>query len=90
MIYVDAARPLGWSKGPSCHMMTDGTLDELHEFARRLGLRESWFQPKSSPHYDLTVTVRNRAVAMGAVEADRHKVVELIQLWRARAAEVQP
>lgn len=50
----------------SCHMMAT-TLEELHAFAERLGLRRSWFQPASSPHYDLTASKRELALQLGAV-----------------------
>lgn len=52
-------------KAGSCHLTAD-TVEELHAFAKRLGLRREWFQPKSSPHYDLTPGKRVRAVALGA------------------------
>lgn len=50
----------------SCHLMAD-TVDELHELAQRIGLRREWFQPLSSPHYDLTASKREKALAAGAV-----------------------
>lgn len=53
-------------KGGSCHLMAD-SLDELHAMAARLGLRRAWFQPVSSPHYDLTASKRERALELGAV-----------------------
>lgn len=52
----------------SCHLATDGDdLEELHTFAERIGLRRAWFQPKSSPHYDLVPSKRAAALAAGAV-----------------------
>jgi predicted kinase len=48
-----------------CHMATDGTFEELHEFAARLGLRRAWFQ---RDHYDLPAHGRTAAVALGAEE----------------------
>ena len=50
----------------SCHLMADD-LDELHAFAARLGMRREWFQPASSPHYDLTPKRRAKALELGAV-----------------------
>jgi len=52
------------------------TLDELHDFAARLGLRRSWFQSRNYPHYDVTISVRQRALRMGAIDADRETVVD--------------
>lgn len=54
-------------KAGSCHLMAD-TEEELHAFAQRLRLKREWFQPKSHPHYDLTIEKRVQAVALGAVE----------------------
>lgn len=51
----------------SCHLTAD-TVEELHVFAARLGLKRAWFQPMSSPHYDLTPNKRALAVKLGAVE----------------------
>ncbi len=51
-------------KAGSCHLTAD-TVDELHAFALRLPLCREWFQPRSSPHYDLTPTKRCRAIELG-------------------------
>ncbi len=48
------------------HLVSDTSVEELHAFARQLGLRREWFQQKSIPHYDLTGTVYDRAVELGA------------------------
>lgn len=88
-VYVDELVPR--STGPrcfrpgSCHMLAD-TLEELHAMARQIGMRRSWFQEKSSPHYDLTVGQRAKAVELGAVEVTNRKMVEHIQGWRAAKA----
>lgn len=43
-------------------------VDELHAFAKRIGLRREWFQLHAlAPHYDLTPQRRERALALGAV-----------------------
>jgi hypothetical protein len=71
-VYVDEFRlwlprqPRPFHEG-SCHLTAD-TLDELHDFARRIGLRRGWFQKHHiAPHYDLTEARRDRALAAGAV-----------------------
>lgn len=52
----------------SSHLTTDGPIGELHEFARKIGLKRSWFQDHASaPHYDLTESRRTRAFDAGAV-----------------------
>lgn len=51
----------------SCHLTAD-TLEELHALAKRIGLRREWFQARSCvPHYDLTASKREAALAAGAV-----------------------
>lgn len=52
-----------------CHLGTDGDLDELHEFARRLGMKRAWFQGEGGrfPHYDLVMSRRKLAIRLGAI-----------------------
>jgi hypothetical protein len=51
----------------SCHLTIDGPIEALHHFARRLGLRRSWFQEhRVHPHYDLTAQKRAKALELGA------------------------
>lgn len=66
-----------------CHMLAD-TLEELHGMAERIGMHRGWFQPKSTPHYDLSEPNRALAIAYGAIEIDRKKTVEIIRAWRAK------
>lgn len=63
-----------------CHMWADD-LEELHAVAEKIGLKRSYFQYKNSgiPHYDLTPAKRTKALAIGAVEADVHKRIEMRQ-----------
>lgn len=65
--------------------MVADTVDELHEFASQLGLKKEWFQRKTLyPHYDVTVSIRERALKLGAVAADKELVVT-----RSKALRVQ-
>jgi hypothetical protein len=74
-VYVDNAFAVGdwgrWSGGG--HLQAD-TVEELHEFALRLGLRMEWFQCKpgrpENDHYDLSRTGRERALELGAIDED--------------------
>lgn len=51
------------------HMMSDISVDELVQFASRLGMSRSWLQYKpSGVHFDVTDQVRARALRNGAVE----------------------
>jgi len=76
-IYVDAAVH-AWRGQTWCHLFSPD-IEGLHDFARRLGLRRSWFQDPSTsrkvswPHYDIVDARRTRAIAMGAVALDRHR-----------------
>lgn len=66
-----AARVFGAGK-QFCHLMVEADehgqldLEALHKFADLIGLKRSWFQPRSSPHYDLTPSKRALALRVGA------------------------
>lgn len=64
-----------------CHILAD-TPQELHEMAIRLGMRLEWFQPVSTPHYDICLIRRKKALELGAIEIDRHSTVALIRKIR--------
>lgn len=84
-IYVDDLFTWPGKRGQWCHMMTDGDLSELHEFAKRIGLKRSWFQNKLRlPHYDLRPSMRERAIQAGAIEVSG---VELAQKCKRVAPE---
>lgn len=64
-----------------CHMISDVPgqpgLDELHEFAARIGLKRSWFQDKPRwPHYDVIDKKRKQAIALGAEEVTGMELVQ--------------
>lgn len=71
-----------------CHMLAD-SLKELHEMADKIGMRREWFQPKSTPHYDLCQIRRKLAVLHGAIEIDRSQTVEIIRAWRKKSEGVK-
>ena len=54
-----------------CHMVSDHSFEELHEFADRLGIPRSRFQ---RDHYDLHPELRSRAVELGAGEVSIHEL----------------
>ena len=82
-VYVDQLRDYRWRHGPSCHLIADST-DELIEFAVSMGMRAEWYQPKSSPHFDLTADGRALAVERGAIELDFRAFVQKLRELRAR------
>ena len=62
---IPGMRPAIW-----CHMMAD-TPEELHAFAASIGLARRWAQHEDEPwklHYDVTKSVRAKAVKAGAKE----------------------
>ena len=64
-------------------IMTDGThlvatesLDELHAFARTIGLKQNWFQNHRIPHYDLFGwRILREALEAGAQMSDPRDLV---------------
>lgn len=71
----------------SIHLTSTESMQELHAFANRMGLRLSWFQPHPvHPHYDLTTpNALKRAIEAGAVQLTPH---EFVAAYRARNAQV--
>ena len=65
-----------WTK--ACHLYSD-TLEELHDFAAKLGLKREWFQDDRLPHYDLTPNKRIEAIQNGAIEHTRE---DAVNMWR--------
>jgi hypothetical protein len=50
-------------------LISSADTEELHEFARRIGLQRGWFQAEPRhPHYDVWASRRVTAIACGAVE----------------------
>jgi Protein of unknown function (DUF4031) len=73
MILVDPVRQ--HQSGEWCHMVSDKSLEELHEFAARIGLKRDAFQSTSRPHYDLRPSKRRLALSMGAQEVGMRGLV---------------
>ena len=88
-IYVDELRDYHSLMGRGlpglwCHMITDGDLEELHQFAMRLGLNPRRFQNHSRhPHYDLMPSSRALAVALGAVETSITHLADILSRQHA-------
>jgi hypothetical protein len=74
MIYVDEIRNIPWVSGSAkrygnswSHMWVDGEIEELHQFAEKIGLKRKYFQNKPSfPHYDIIPSKRILALKHGA------------------------
>ena len=68
-VYVDAAAaaPSLHALAPEWPLLTcDGADDELHAFARGIGVGRGWFSAHPRPSYALTPAARERAVKAGA------------------------
>ena len=87
-IFVDELRDVRGITGQGtpglwCHMVTDGALEELHQFAEQIGLQRRWFQnhPRH-PHYDLPPSARAAAVQQGAVAVTTRELAKILQQGR--------
>lgn len=81
-VYVDS-EGIRWRGKEWCHLVAD-SMEELHDFAAQLGLQRGWFQDKGRyPHYDVTMRVRDRALLMGAIDADRATLIACCKRVRA-------
>lgn len=67
------------------HLISDSSIEELHIFAKSLGLKREWFQDKNGksfykPHYDLTTSnMRVKAEIKGAIKVDSKEIVKLLK-----------
>lgn len=87
-VYVDDER-IPWRGKLWCHLVAD-SLDELHGFAASLGLKRAWFQSSSRyPHYDVTVSVRDKALSLGAFMGDRSTIVGCAKKLRAESQSMR-
>ena len=86
-VYVDSMmtciRNRNWPYKEVCHLVAN-TRRELHVFAQSIGLKRTWFQNKTMPHYDLTRNKRRLAVRQGAIEIDQEQFVALLRKQRIK------
>jgi Protein of unknown function (DUF4031) len=69
--------PRWWWRGRRwCHLVSDASLAELHEFAHRLDIPRRSFQ---GDHYDVPEELRAEIVAAGAVEVDSRELVRRLR-----------
>ena len=77
--------PLWWWRGRRwCHLVSDTSLAELHEFAARLDIPRRAFQ---GDHYDIPEDDRAAVVAAGATEVASR---ELVRRLRAAGLRLSP
>jgi hypothetical protein len=87
-ILVDAAiwRRHDDDRARFAHLASDTTHRELHDFARRLGIPAERFQ---GDHYDVTTTVRKRAIELGAVAVPSRELVRRLRAAGLRRGKAQ-
>ena len=78
-VFVDQ-RMKHYSGGYWCHLVSDTSLEELHAFAERLGLKREWFQDhRHMPHYDLKGSAKwEEAIRLGAQAISTRAMIRLI------------
>lgn len=87
-VYVDCARN-AYGRMVMSHMLAD-TPEELHEMADAIGVSRKWFQPLSSPHYDICQRKRQLAIEAGALVVGRREVVEIVRRIRQSRIDWSP
>jgi hypothetical protein len=84
-VYVDDMYlyPMGqFGRMKMSHMVAD-TEAELHDLAGRIGLARRWYQ---GDHYDVSMSLRAKAVAAGAVEITMRELAIKRREWRRQKA----
>lgn len=77
--------PLWWHRGRKwCHMISDQSLDELLEFADRVGIPRRGFE---GDHYDIPEEYRDDMIAAGAIEVGSR---ELLRRLKAAGLRLTP
>jgi hypothetical protein len=63
----------------SCHLIADSKEELIHFATKNLAMKESWYQPKSTPHFDLTKSRRDVAILHGAIPLQRREFVQKLR-----------
>lgn len=81
-VYVDDMQAK-YRRMVMCHMLAD-TDDELHAMADAIGVARKWHQKNGTPHshYDICLSMKEKAISLGAIQIDRYKLVEIIKRKR--------
>ena len=59
--------------------MVADSIEELHEFAEKLGIARKHFQDHRKPHYDISKAYKQRALALGAEEIDDRYLIYVLR-----------
>jgi len=89
-VYVDDFR-VPWRGDKCSHLLAD-TLEELHAFAARLGLRRRHFHHKPArpwkDHYDVPEAKRRQAIGLGAEPISFEEAAQILRARRQVLREV--
>ena len=84
-VYVDNMYlyPMGrFGRMKMSHMWSPDT-EELHRMADTIGLQRKWYQAKAStPHYDVSMSLRGNAIKAGAVDVSMEQMARMIREHR--------
>ena len=86
MILVDTPR-WTWRNQTWGHLVSDASLEELHDFARQLGKRRIGFQ---GDHYDVSRVEHARALQAGAVGVDSRELMRRLRKAGLRDRSKKP
>ena len=68
------------------HLVSDSSLDELHSFARRAGIRERAFD---HDHYDVPLERREAIIELGAESVTGRELLRRLQQSGLRVTQAQ-
>jgi hypothetical protein len=84
-ILIDEAR--WWWRGRKwCHLVSDTSYDELHEFADAAGIPRRGFQ---GDHYDVAEEYRVELIDQGALEVESRELVRRLRAGGLRLSPAQ-
>lgn len=97
-VYVDDIR-LPFGRMIMCHLWAD-TLEELLAMVDKIGVQRKWIQGHptlsfgkhrnaSWVHFDISLTMKERAIAAGAVLTDKYGPVEHVARLRGNTKKLQ-
>ncbi len=89
-VYVDDMKAL-FGRMVMCHMFADSS-GELLAMAERIGVQRKWLQYPGTyrEHFDICLSKRAKAVALGAKEVTRLELGRIIMARRDESFKEQP
>jgi len=82
-VYIDKAN-IKYKRMIMCHMIAD-SYEELHDMAKKIGMKNTWFQKNASfPHYDVCLMRKKKALEYGAIEVSRKELVIKMREFRKK------